>query len=210
MKLCDSKLSTSHPSININGSLGTIKRPLNSLMLTLFVLVGLLVPSLYVSAAVTDTSNRNALEYFFHQSFNNLSEELELAREENKTGIFVMFNDPDCPWCAKMKATVLNRITVQDFYRKHFRVIHIDTRGDTVLTDFQGNEMPEKDFSLKVNRVRATPVFIFFGLDGKKILRYTGATRNLDEFMWLGEFVTTGAYKTTKFSKYKRKRRSAN
>jgi len=186
------------------------RRSIMIVVLKAFLLLTLAAPSLFVSAAVTDTSNRDALEYFFHQSFNNLSEELELAREENKTGVFVMFNDPDCPWCAKMKATVLNRVSVQNFYRKHFRVIHIDTRGDTTLTDFLGNEMPEKDFSLKVNRVRATPVFIFYGLDGKKILRYTGATRNLDEFLWLGEFVTTGAYKTTKFSKYKRKRRSVN
>jgi len=207
MKLCHSEFfSLGLGDYNVILS----ERPILPVMLKFFLLLVLVSPPLFVSAATTDTSNRNALEYFFHQSFNNLSEELELAREENKTGVFVMFNDPDCPWCAKMKATVLNRVSVQDFYRKHFRVIHIDTRGDTILTDFLGNEMPEKDFSLKVNRVRATPVFIFFGLDGKKILRYTGATRNLDEFLWLGEFVTSGAYKTTKFSKYKRKRRSAN
>ena len=174
-----------------------------------FLLVGFIAYPLSVFAAPVDTSNRNALEYFFHQSFNNLREELDIAREENKIGIFVMFNDPDCPWCAKMKATVLNRISVQNYYRKHFRLIHIDTRGDTLMTDFQGNEITEKDYSLLVNRVRATPVFMFFDLDGKKLIRYTGATRNLNEFMWLAEFVTSGAYKNTKFSKYKRKKRAA-
>ena len=61
-----------------------------------------------------------------------------------------------------------------------------DTRGDTMLTDFSGREMAEKDFAFKEHRVRATPVFIFFGLDGKPMLRYTGATRDVDEFLWLG------------------------
>ena len=166
----------------------------------------LLAPSLML-AAPADTSNRDALDYFFHQSFNNLGEELEVAREEGKKGVFVMFNDPDCPWCAKMKATVLNKISVQDFYRQHFRVLHIDTTGDTVLTDFRGTEMTEKDYAFKVNRVRATPVFMFFDLQGKQTLRYTGATRNIEEFLWLGEFVVNGTYKDMKFSKYKRSRR---
>lgn len=167
----------------------------------------LLSYSLAASATVAQPP-REAMEYFFHQSFNNLQEEAEIAREEGKIGIMVMFNDPDCPWCKKMKATVLSQVPVQDYFRKHFRLLHLDTRGDTLMTDFEGNEIAEKDFALKVHRVRATPVFMFFDLDGNITLRYTGATRSVDEFIWMGEFILNGEYKNTRFSRYKREKLS--
>jgi thioredoxin-related protein len=149
---------------------------------------------------------RDPMEYFFHQSFNNLEEELEIANEENKSGIFIMFSDKDCPWCLKMKATILNRTDVQDYYRQHFRLLMIDIRGDTLMTDFQGNEVFEKDFAFKQHRIRATPVFMFFDTSGNKTMRFTGIVRDAREFLWLGEFVVSGDYKKTNFTKYKRER----
>lgn len=165
-------------------------------------LTGITVSFVSVPAS-TQELPREPLEYFFHQSFNNLQEEAETAREEGKLGIFVMFNDPDCPWCQKMKATVLNQVEVQDYYRKYFRPIHLDTSGDTTMVDFNGNELAEKDFAFKVHRVRATPVFMFFDLDGNVIMRYTGASRDVQEFLWLGEFIVNGNYKNEKFARYK-------
>ena len=180
------------------------KTPFIHRFLSLLLLVAL--PA--ISTASVNPPPREAMEYFFHQSFNNLQEEAEIAREEGKIGIFVMFNDPDCPWCKKMKATVLNQVPVQEFFRKHFRILHLDTRGDTLMTNFKGEEIAEKDFALKVHRVRATPVFMFFDLEGKKLLKFTGATRSIEEFLWMGEFILNGEYKNTRFAKYKRERLS--
>lgn len=165
-------------------------------------------PATAADAPVAPAS-RDAMTHFFEQSFGNLREELALARREGKQGVLIMFNDPDCPWCQKMKATVLSRPDIQDYYRKHFRSLHMDTRGDTLITDFSGREMAEKDFAFKEHRVRATPVFIFFGLDGKPVQRFTGATRDAEEFLWLGEFVANGEYKTRNFVAYKRERLGA-
>jgi len=151
---------------------------------------------------------RNPTDYFFNKSFNNLSEELQTAREEGKNGILIMFTEPDCPWCHKMEATILNQKSIQDFYRNHFRILNIDTKGDTLMTNFDDQEIAEKDFSLKVHRVRATPVFLFFDLKGKVVMRYTGAAPNIEEFMWLGEFVVNGEFKNTKFTRYKQRRLS--
>lgn len=143
---------------------------------------------------------------FFYQGFGSLKDEAATSRDEGKLGVLVMFDDPDCPWCAKMKATVLNQPEVQDYYRKYFRPIHLDTKGDTPLVDFAGKEWLEKDFAFKGHRVRATPVFIFFDTNGNTMLRYTGATRSVEEFLWLGEFVVSGAYKNKTFTAYKRER----
>jgi thioredoxin-related protein len=149
---------------------------------------------------------RDPMEFFFHQSFNNLPEELELAQAENKSGIFIMFSDKDCPWCLKMKSTILNRVDVQNYYRQHFRNLTVDIRGDTPMTDFDGNEVSEKDFAFKQHRVRATPVFMFFDTSGKAVMRLTGTVRDVREFLWLGEFVVSGEYQKTNFTKYKRER----
>lgn len=172
------------------------------------VLLGLTAPARAADAPSAPTS-RDAMTHFFEQSFGNLKEELALAKQESKQGVLIMFNDPDCPWCQKMKATVLSRPDIQDYYRKYFRNLHVDTRGDAPITDFSGREMTEKDFAFKEHRVRATPVFIFFGLDGKPAMRFTGATRDAEEFLWLGEFVVSGEYKTRNFPVYKRERQAA-
>ena len=157
-------------------------------------------------AATGGSQTRDPMEYFFNQSFNNLEEELEIAAEENKSGVFIMFSDKDCPWCLKMKTTIMNRVDVQDYYREHFRLLMVDIRGDTMMTDFEGNEIYEKDFAFKQHRVRATPVFMFFDTSGKKIMRLTGIVRDAEEFLWLAEYVVDGEYQETNFTKYKRER----
>lgn len=163
-------------------------------------LVGTVLP---LSAAET---TRDPMQHFFQQGFNNLPDEVETAKSGGQQAILVMFEADDCPWCAKMKATVLNQVTVQDYYRQHFRILMMDVNGDVPMTDFNGQEMSQKDFAFKNNRVRATPVFVFFGLDGKLLTKYTGATRGPEEFLWLGEFVVSGTWKTTNFTAYKRER----
>jgi thioredoxin-related protein len=108
-----------------------------------------------------------------------------------------------------MKTTVLNQPEVQAFFREHFLNFNIDIEGDVEMTDFNGKLTTQKAFSEKDNRVRATPVFAFYDLEGKQIVRYTGATSGVDEFLLLGEFVAQGIYKQMRFTKYKRQKAKA-
>ena len=144
---------------------------------------------------------------FFHQSLGDFGEELAIAREEGKSGLLLFFEMDECPFCARMKRDVLNRVPVQDYYRQHFRIIPVDIEGDIEIIDFQGQSIAEKDFAFRINRVRATPVFLFYDLDGEQVARYTGATSGVDEFLWLGEYVVQGVYRDMPFTKYKRLRR---
>lgn len=172
-----------------------------------FIAALVLLVSPLISVAV---ETRDPAEHFFHPSFElDLREELQTARDEGKKGLFIMFDNAECPWCAKMKATILNQVPVQDYFRKHFIVLEVDTEGSDMITDFNGKQLRHKDFSLKHNRVRATPVFLFFDTNGKQLVKYTGATRNLNEFMWLGEFVVDDHYKSKRFAVYKRERKKA-
>ena len=53
---------------------------------------------------------RDPATYFFHDSFNDLREEGEIARLEGKVGVLVMFETDDCPSCRRMKEMVLNQV----------------------------------------------------------------------------------------------------
>jgi len=149
---------------------------------------------------------RDPYKYFFHETFGNLQEELQRAKDEGKKGVLIFFEMDECPFCHRMKETVLNQPEVQAYFRQYFINIDIDIEGDVEINNFKGEPITQKQFAVKVNRVRATPVFAFYDLDGKQVVRYTGATSSVQEFMWLGEFFISGEYKKSKFSRYKREK----
>jgi thioredoxin-related protein len=159
--------------------------------------------------AQADSADRDPYRYFFNETWNNFAEELAKAKAEGKQGILLFFELDECPFCHRMKTTVLNQPEVQAYYREHFLNFHIDIEGDVEMVDFAGQPMLQKDFAFKVNRVRATPVFAFYDLDGNQVVRYTGATSGVQEFLWLGEFMSQGLYKEMPFTKYKRERLKA-
>lgn len=152
---------------------------------------------------------RDPYQFFFHETFGNYQDELAKARAQGKKGILVFFELDDCPFCHRMKETVLNQPKVQEYFRENFLLFAMDIKGDLEITDFEGTARSQKDWAFAVNRVRATPVFQFFDLDGKPTARYTGATSGVEEFLWLGEYVVAGTYaeKDMSFTKYKRAKR---
>ena len=175
------------------------KASLFSLML--FILSGFLLLVAPVAA-----EQRDPMQYFFNQFFDELDGELVTAKEEDKKGILLMFEEDDCPFCARMKKTILNQSEVQDYYRQNFRIIAIDKENVIEMTDFDGTPVLMKDFAEKKHRVRATPVFMVFDLDGKKMKRgrYTGAMTSVDEFMAFGRFFAEGINEKTSFTRYKK------
>ena len=130
-----------------------------------------LVLTLFAGLALAADPGRDPGRYFFNQSFGDFSEELATARQEGKDGILLMFEMDECPFCHRMKTTVLNQPKVQDYFREHFLIFPVDVEGDIEIVDFTGKTETQKDFALKQFRVRATPVFAFFDLDGNLVAR---------------------------------------
>jgi thioredoxin-related protein len=147
---------------------------------------------------------RNAEEHFFDLKLGDFKSELATAKKEGKTGILIMFEQEDCPFCFRMKNSILNQSEVQDYYHSHFLIFPVDIRGSLPMEDFTGKETTEKAFSVE-HRVYGTPVFDFFDLDGKLITRFPGTAKDVNEFLLLGRCVVEGACKTTSFSAYKRR-----
>ncbi len=146
---------------------------------------------------------------FFDDSWGDLKEDLNLAKEAGQKGLFLFYEMDECPFCSRMKAQVFSQETVQAYFKPRFRALAIDIEGDTELTDFAGNTLTSKVFAQKHNRVRATPVMIFYDLEGKTLYRHTGPLRNSQEFLWLAEYIDQGMYQKQRFSKYLRAQRKA-
>jgi thioredoxin-related protein len=147
--------------------------------------------------AVADASG------FFDSSFGDFKAELATAAKDGKRGVLLMFEAEGCPYCRKMKEQVLNRSEVQTYYRKHFAIIGVDMLGSVTVTDFAGRSTTEKNFA-REQRVRGTPTFLFVAADGKEMTRYTGATRDVREFMELGRYVVEGHWRKQDFQQFYR------
>ncbi|MDI6748100.1 MAG: thioredoxin family protein [Rhodocyclaceae bacterium] len=154
-----------------------------------------------VGAALAQT--RDADSHFFQISFQDLPEDLALAKAEGKVGLAIMFDAEDCPPCKRMKRDILSQAQVQDYYRKHFRVIGIDFNGDREVVDPTGRKMIEKRYAGKGGvGILGTPSFLFLDLQGREMARNYGEIRSVDTFIKLGEFVVGGAWRSGDFRSY--------
>jgi thioredoxin-related protein len=162
--------------------------------------------SFITASAFAAGTVRDPYAHFFNDSFGDFSEELQNAREQGKKGVMVFFEMDECPFCHYMKTNVFNQSHVQEWYRDNFLLLAVDIEGDVEMTDFTGKTTTQKAFAAG-NRVRATPVIAFFDLEGKQVHRHTGRTAGIEEFMWMGEYVTSGVYQDMPFSRYKREKK---
>ena len=165
-------------------------------------------------ALLQASTPRDPYQFFFEQSLGDLTEELEIAREEGKQGVFLFFEMDECPFCHRMKQTVLNQPEVQDYFKQHFHSLTIDIEGDIEIVDFDGSDITQKEFASK-NRVRATPLLAFYDLEGKRIFKYVGAPSGMQEFIWMGEYIVNQVYlqkddsgRNIKFARYKRMKKN--
>ena len=169
----------------------------------------LLVSLLFLfSFNAVNAATRDAEKYFFDAKIGDFKSELAIAKKEGKKGILLMYELDDCPFCFRMKQTILNQSEVQDYYRKNFLIFAVDLKGDVAMVDFKGKETTEKAFGVE-QRIYGTPVFDFFDLDGNRLARFPGAAKDVNEFLQLGQYVVDGAYKTMPFAKYKRQGQDA-
>ena len=169
-----------------------------------FALLLWLLPALLQAAA-----QRDPYQYFFQASLGDFTEELEIARDAGKRGVFVFFEMDDCPFCHRMKQTVLNQPDVQDYFTQRFHPLSVDVEGDIEIVAFDGAHMTQKEFARR-HRARATPMLAFFDLDGNLVFRYVGAPSGKREFLWMGEYIADGVYlqkddtgRNIRFARYK-------
>lgn len=169
-----------------------------------FLLVALF--ALAVPGGALAAEARDPYQYFFASGTDDLRAELADAKRQGKKALFVMFEQDGCPGCIYMKEHVLNRPDVQNFYRERFISFSINIFGAAPFEDFAGRAVNEKTFA-QATGIIGTPTLMFYDLDGHEIVRLTRAIHDPDEFIMLGQFVASGAYRKRNFAEFVRQHR---
>ena len=139
---------------------------------------------------------------FFTLNMGDLKAEAAEAKAENKKAMLVIFEQEGCPGCRHMRTQVLNRKDVQDYYRANFANLSLDIWSSVPVRDFAGREQTEKQYARNV-RIKGTPTFVFYDLAGNEISRVFGVVETPEEFLLLGRYISSGAYKSRDFAQYK-------
>jgi thioredoxin-related protein len=139
---------------------------------------------------------------FFTLNMGDLKAEAAEAKAEGRKALMVMFEQEGCPGCRHMRTQVLNRKEVQDYYRANFASLSLDIRSSVPIRDFANREQTEKAYAQGA-KVKGTPTFVFYDLAGNEISRVFGVVETPEEFLLLGRFISSGAYKSRDFAQFK-------
>ncbi len=169
------------------------------------------------AAQTTPRMNEDGLyeEDWFLQSFLVLSEDLSDSGEAGKR-LAIMWELEGCPYCKETHLVTLARADIRDYLQANFAILQLNLAGGRLVTDFDGEEMPERKLARKWG-VRASPTTMFMpeaadakpGRNGREleIARMPGYFRP-PHFLAMFRYVRENAYLTTDFRSYLRAARS--
>ena len=143
-----------------------------------------------------------SLPDWFKTSFLDFSEDLIEATDENRH-IMIYFHQNGCPYCAKLVNDNFHNESLVAKLKKHFEVIQINMWGDRDLTDWQGREFSEKQFS-SVMQVQFTPTLLFLNAKGSTLLRLNGY-QPTDKMHAVLDYISGKKYLKQSFASYANK-----
>lgn len=136
---------------------------------------------------------------WFKVSFLDLKEDLDEALANGKRGIIIYFGQKHCPYCKAHLENNWGNRNIITYTLKHFDVIAINVRGQRQVTDFDGSEFTEKQYSTK-EKTNFTPSIMFYTKDGLSLtLR---GYRPPYQFQAALEYVADQHYKKENFAGY--------
>lgn len=146
---------------------------------------------------------------WFLESFLDLADDLDGAAKDGKR-FAVMWELKGCPYCKETHFVNFAQPRISDYVKANFQVLQLNIIGSRKVTDFDGQELSEKEMAAKY-QVRFTPTFQFFGenaaaLKGlppqkREVARAPGYLRP-DDFLAMFRFVREKAYETKSFRDY--------
>jgi thioredoxin-related protein len=174
----------------------------NQLTIRLFLATLLIAWCAGCFAMSTSPESDDSKHDFFHTFSGSLPEELALLKKQNKTGLVLFFSTPHCRFCQRMKETVFNQASVQQYFRPRFQLIEIDLQSKQQLTDLRHQQLSYLELAKK-HRVRLTPTLVFIDQQGDVIYRQVGMIADPQEFIWLGQYVLSGQNSEQSFAAFK-------
>jgi thioredoxin-related protein len=120
----------------------------------------------------------------------------------------VIWEQKGCPYCKEMHEVNFAKAKISDYVKDHFGVLQLNLWGSRSVTDFDGQEMEERELARKW-RVNFTPTVMFFAEsaeEGKagadlEVARMPGYFKPF-HFMTMFEFVEQKAYAEDNFQRF--------
>lgn len=150
-------------------------------------------------------------QLWFYDSFLEMGVDLEDAAAEGK-GLVVVFEQRGCPYCRELHEVNYIIPEIAEYQTAHFLTVQLNLWGDRMVTDFDGEELPEKELAQKW-LVNFTPTVVFFpaenaGADSAETAEAFRMPGYFKPFHYASalEYVFEGAYADTGFQRYTRAR----
>ena len=109
---------------------------------------------------MTDKLNLDDKPAWFKESFLDIREDIDEARQSDKRVVLYFYQD-GCPYCAKLLQDNFGNADIATKTRKHFDVIAINMWGDREVVSVDGQPYTEKELA-EVLAVQYTPTMVFF------------------------------------------------
>ena len=180
------------------------------LMTSTAAVAALLLPGALPGAALAAELTDDGLyrQPWFLESFLDLSEDLQEAAAKGKR-FAIMWEQKGCPYCQETHLVNFAQPEIQDYVRDNFEILQLNLFGARKVTDFDGEELEERQLARK-SGVRFTPTVQFFPDDkarisgGGKAAEVTRMPGYLHppHFLAMFRFVRDKAYQDGSFRKY--------
>ncbi|MCG6858704.1 MAG: thioredoxin family protein [Salaquimonas sp.] len=144
---------------------------------------------------------------WFMDTFLDLRDDLNEAGAAGKN-FAVFFEQRGCPYCREMHEVNLVRPEIADYIGENFAAVQLNLWGSRAVTDFDGEEMEERQLARKWG-VNFTPTISFFAMGEPEqkpgrdleVARMPGYFKPF-HFLSMFEFVREGRYKDTDFQRF--------
>ena len=151
-----------------------------------------------VSAEIGDDGLH--IQPFFMQTFLDLAEDKAEAEAQGKH-FAVLFEQRGCPYCREMHEVNFARPEIADYVAANFGILQLNMWGNRAVTDFDGQELEEKELARKW-RVNFTPTIVFFGPGSDdEVMRMPGYFKPF-HFISMFEYVADDRYREQGFQRF--------
>ncbi|PLY05509.1 MAG: thioredoxin [Arcobacter sp.] len=170
-----------------------------SIFISIFTLM-LFVTSSQAQIGKVSGGSEHEMPGWFKESFLDLAEDVEEAKDSNKHVILFMSLD-FCPYCTKMlNDNFVLSAKNQKYIQNNFDVIGINIKGSRELVINEDTTMTEKEYA-NFLKVKYTPTIIFLNKKNEVVVRLNGY-RSEETFKLVLDFVKNEEYKNMSLSQY--------
>ena len=163
--------------------------------------------SAWSAASIEVNEDGLHVQPWFMETFLELREDHQEAADGKKR-FAIIWEQKGCPYCKEMHSVNLAKPKVTNFIKDNFGILQLNLWGSRKVTDFDGEEIEERDLARKW-RVNFTPTIVFFddtaeeGKNGAdlEVARMPGYFKPF-HFLSMFEFVQQKAYADQNFQRF--------